>query len=87
MQRKEVRMGNVRQAKIDELIARNDAEIKILRTKASKKREPMPREHRSCCVELRKANVWLAKAKDCIIRAEELLDEKKGGKEHAKDNV
>ena len=53
---------NVRIALIDELLTRNDIHVKILRTKASKSRQPMPKEDRKACVELGKANVWLRKA-------------------------
>ena len=60
---------NVRIALIDELLTRNDIHVKILRTKASKSRQPMPKEDRKACVELGKANVWLRKAKESIMLA------------------
>ena len=62
---------NVRLALIDELLTRNDCHVKILRTRASKSRQPMPKEDRQASVELGKANVWLKKARESIALATE----------------
>ena len=64
-------MGEIRNALIDDLISRNYDQIKAIMTRASKSGRPMPEKDRSICIELRKANVWLNKAKGCISKATE----------------
>lgn len=73
---------NVRLAMIEELVTRNESHIKILNARASQSRKPMPKDDRNRCLELRKANAWLGKAKFCIIQAlagaEDELEEEHG---------
>lgn len=61
--------NNVRLDLIEQLIARNNIHVKILRTRASKSRKPMPNDDRKRCNELNKANFWLEKAKASMVQA------------------
>lgn len=60
---------NVRLAMIDELVTRNDAHVRMINTRASQSRKPMPDDDRKRCQELRKANTWLGKARYSIVQA------------------
>ena len=64
-------MDDIRNALIDDLISRNDNQIKAIMTRASRSGRAMPDRDRGTCIELRKANVWLNKAKGCIRKATE----------------
>ncbi len=67
-------MSDVRLAMIEELVTRNEGQIRMMNMRASKSRQPMSDEDRRRCTELRKANDWLGKAKFCIIQAMAGLD-------------
>lgn len=54
---------------IKEIVARNENQIRHYNKLASQSRQPMPKEDRDRCLELRKANVWLRKAEFCIVQA------------------
>jgi len=61
--------NDVRMAMIEELRTRNDCQVRMLNKRASMSRQPMSKEDRNRCMELRKANIWLGKAQACIIQA------------------
>lgn len=65
----------IRIALIDETITRNENFIRVLNKRASVSRKPMSKEDRNRCLELRKANVWLGKAKFCIVQSLAGLEE------------